>query len=130
MFPLRKEKGKDQSEGREIFGGELSTGSWDALYLAACHLGRAAGTLLWLCSPKRARDAAGRDGLFLGGEVPRGGRAFPGRAPPRAGVLRKKKNRGLLSQIKACLAKVMAILQLELEIFTWQWDPLRRGVPI
>lgn len=66
---------------------------------------------------------------------------FRGRGPPgRAGISRQstapsrcpeeKKNRGLLSQIKACLAKVMAILQLELEIFTWQWDPLRRGVPI
>lgn len=115
-----------------MFGGELSTGSWDALYLAACHLGHAAGTLLWLCSPKRAGDAVGRDGLFLGGEVPRGGRALPGRAPPQAGVLRgkKKKKKGLLSQIKACLAKVMAILQLEPEIFTWQWDSLEHGVPI
>lgn len=86
-----------------MFGGELSTGSWDALYLAACHLGHAAGTLLWLCSPKRAGDAVGRDGLFLGGEVPRGGRALPGRAPPQAGVLRekKKKKKGITESDKS-----------------------------
>lgn len=30
----------------------------------------------------------GKAALFLGGEVPRGGRALPGRAPPRAGAQR------------------------------------------
>lgn len=82
--------------------------------------------------PQKGRGCCGKGWVIFRGRGPpgRAGASRQSAAPSRCPERKKKKKKGLLSQIKACLAKVMAILQLEPEIFTWQWDSLEHGVPI
>lgn len=86
--------------------------------------------MLLVCSPQTPRDAdgaGGKGGVIFRGRGPQGraGASRQSTAPSRCPALlsssafslfeeRKKKKKGLLNQIKICLAKVKPILQPEL----------------